>query len=565
VTGNAYGGNGSYSAFGRGGHGGDAILSQAVDGSSNRNLTLQQRAFGGDGESGLIAAGAGGIATSDLSRTSTGATKLEVRTEADGGSGGWKSDGGSAGVGGYASANSETINSFGSALAYATALGGSGGQGQMDANGGWGASANASARATASGLSDAATARGSATGGSGGGPGDSISFSYNGGRGGDAISQSTANGNWRVTAEDFAKGGDGGGDSFGFVFGGRGGDAWSTADGTGTDSLTVKATALGGRGGFGGDSKQSGAGGNATAIATGTGMGTSSVSVTANATGGGDHQRSQHGTALARATAVGTSGTVSAKAVSNDRVTFNWQGGVVQQISATARGPVASTVTAEARTAVSQPAPDPASAVGLQSASFVTAMPEAVDVRAALSGNTAVAGDFDMGGTSDLLGLVTLGGAYPGDGSGLSQMYISNAYFQLDMTSLLGSSQDLIVGLLDPTVIGSGFDTLTFQILKQNAFLLNETFTLLDDALNYFNDQSLNFGDWTTGLGSGDTMQLEFIMYLTSDDPGAGFYSDLIFGNFTPGSGVVPEPSAIWLFGSGLLGLIGVAKHKRRF
>jgi len=54
-------------------------------------------------------------------------------------------------------------------------------------------------------------------------------------------------------------------------------------------------------------------------------------------------------------------------------------------------------------------------------------------------------------------------------------------------------------------------------------------------------------------------MEVAFALSLTTDDLGAGFSSDLIFGNST----VVPIPPAFWLFGSGLLGLVGMARRKK--
>jgi hypothetical protein len=42
------------------------------------------------------------------------------------------------------------------------------------------------------------------------------------------------------------------------------------------------------------------------------------------------------------------------------------------------------------------------------------------------------------------------------------------------------------------------------------------------------------------------------------DGPFPGFSA-----NFTPGPAAVPVPAAVWLFGSGLLGLVGVARRKK--
>jgi hypothetical protein len=159
----------------------------------------------------------------------------------------------------------------------------------------------------------------------------------------------------------------------------------------------------------------------------------------ADAKGGGGAQGNLHGSAFAYAESTGTSGIASALAQSG--AGFFDAAGVVRQVSATATAPVASTSIAESRTAVSEPAPDPGLAVGLQSAAFATALPSDADAQTALEGNPNVELNFDVGGASDILGLVVLGGAYSGNGLGTSQTYISTVDFQLNMTPLLGNSQ----------------------------------------------------------------------------------------------------------------------------
>jgi hypothetical protein len=70
--------------------------------------------------------------------------------------------------------------------------------------------------------------------------------------------------------------------------------------------------------------------------------------------------------------------------------------------------------------------------------------------------------------------------------------------------------------------------------------------------------------EWTTTLGDdvsgGVTLQLK-----TSCGPVPGCGVDAFFDNITITTDVsaVPVPAAVWLFGSGLLGLIGVARRKK--
>ena len=55
---------------------------------------------------------------------------------------------------------------------------------------------------------------------------------------------------------------------------------------------------------------------------------------------------------------------------------------------------------------------------------------------------------------------------------------------------------------------------------------------------------------------------LWYINIHTPDNPGGEIRGQVLSGTFNPAA-VVPVPAAVWLFGSGLLGLLGVARRKR--
>jgi len=61
---------------------------------------------------------------------------------------------------------------------------------------------------------------------------------------------------------------------------------------------------------------------------------------------------------------------------------------------------------------------------------------------------------------------------------------------------------------------------------------------------------------WSFNLGSSAIKRIRF--EYTGDQNVVG----LAFDNFSPSS-AVPIPPALWLFGSGLLGLIGISRHKK--
>ena len=72
---------------------------------------------------------------------------------------------------------------------------------------------------------------------------------------------------------------------------------------------------------------------------------------------------------------------------------------------------------------------------------------------------------FNFGGTSDVLGLVSLAGAYSTNGTGFSHTYTATANFSVNLTQL-ATLQNLQVGLLNGT--GTGFSSLEFTIHAAN-------------------------------------------------------------------------------------------------
>jgi len=492
------------------GSGAPVSLTNAVTGSTAGSLLLRQTAVGGNAGT-RLSAGAGGDAFSSLSRVESVAPTLHLVSEAAGG----KSKGNF--LGGRAEAIADANNPVGAARADTLARGGI-----SDGTAANGGGATASATATTAGDGHPVVVNGQAIGGiSAWGVGTS-------GNGGSATSLSigTAAGRSLVTVSDRAEGGK----LHQFTAVGDGGDATSTAQGSngGDRDVDVASTAVGGLAG------SSGIDGMASASATATTSGT--------------------GSARAMATATGSSGTATADAHSS--------AGMVTALHAHASAPAASTSVAKSHAAVGQPAPGSLAAAGLQAAAFGTGLPSAADANTALAGNPRVRSNFDVGGTSDLLGLVVLGGAYSNRGTGRSQSYSAFVDFNLDM-GVVGSQQELLIGLLDPNFAGLGFDTLRFRIQQEGTTVVDETFLDPASALTFFDDQTLNLGTWTTGLVG--NLDLTFLLDLTTNDPGAAFALDLLFGNATLGSGpAVPEPSAVWLFGTAIVGLAGLARRRGR-
>ena len=57
----------------------------------------------------------------------------------------------------------------------------------------------------------------------------------------------------------------------------------------------------------------------------------------------------------------------------------------------------------------------------------------------------------------------------------------------------------------------------------------------------------------------GDTLSFGFGAVSTNNNGSGVFYDNLSFARVAP----VPVPAAVWLFGSGLLGLVGVARRRK--
>jgi hypothetical protein len=343
----------------------------------------------------------------------------------------------------------------------------------------------------------------------------------------------------QVTVNGLAVGGNGG---VGGSSTGNGGNARSTSTGTVTGShgnVTVNDAATGGNGSTGG-------GASSTAIANAGSTGSAAATATATTRRGG--------LAVARATASGSSGAAFAKA--------NTMTSTTSGVSVTATAPVHSTDTVETRAGAGIAVPDPSLGTGLQAFTYVTANPLNADVLAALSGSPNVHSNFDVGGTSDMLGLAAMGAAYPADGTGVTSTFTGKFDETIDL-SQLANLQHLMIGLVNPTFTGN-FDALRFLVTDNGMPADDITFRDISSAMAFFTDQTLDPGSLAGMTGSVD---LGFEFDFTSHQIGDSFAAELVFGNTTAGSGPspgspVPEPATGYLVGIGLAALAGVRAAK---
>ena len=147
-----------------------------------------------------------------------------------------------------------------------------------------------------------------------------------------------------------------------------------------------------------------------------------------------------------------------------------------------------------------------------------------------------------------------------GSGGGPTFDYHSQLTYALNGANL--GPQDLLVGLLSPTITGGGFqsgDSLTFEINLQGSAVFSETFTTNAALLAFFQDNVLNLGAENAGLNGGN-LNLEFKFDFNSSATGAGFSEGVVFGVAAP----APEPSSCVLLAFGTFGLLCRAVVLRR-
>jgi hypothetical protein len=135
--------------------------------------------------------------------------------------------------------------------------------------------------------------------------------------------------------------------------------------------------------------------------------------------------------------------------------------------------------------------------------------------------------------------------------------YTSTISETIDLAQL-ATKQHLIVGLYNPTVTRSGFDSLRFRIFDEGNALVDQTFADPTAALSYFNTQALDLG----AIDAGVTGPLDLVFQLdVTARAGDGFSLDLIAANATPGAGV-PEPTTSVL--AALAPLLVLRRRTRR-
>jgi hypothetical protein len=185
-------------------------------------------------------------------------------------------------------------------------------------------------------------------------------------------------------------------------------------------------------------------------------------------------------------------------------------------------------------------------AIGGASASFLTSGqavaletggPNAASSGAVLAANHDIKVAF--GSSPVFFAVGELGGGYSSGGKA-SQTVTSSFDETVDLTQL-AKRRDLVIGLDNGTVAGSGFTSLTFDLFADGNDVIHQTFTSAAAAQSYFTDHAIDVGSLASGALSGNTLSLQATMSVTTGSAGSGFYGGLIIGD-PPAAVATPDP-----------------------
>ena len=559
VSGRAQGGAGGInyvvqSSGGNGGSGGDAISDFTGSVTGQSSLDVKSVATGGNG--GDVAPNPGqyfgatqGSGGNGGSATATAAGNMiaafaqapTLSAAATGGNGGqgeglspnwiWSPSlnasiqvPNSGGNGGSARATAlgGSINGAASLAAIIQETAGNGGNGINGANGGNGGFAN-SGGSSSNSISGVFAVENTAIGGNGG-----TSDTAQAGNGGNAtINDAISNIAGGVIETVFATGGNGGSSSDP-VLGtpGNGGNADAETYLTGNGTVNATANAVGGAGGLSGATGGYGTMGSATSLASATVK-----------TGG---------VATATALGNGSSGSATAIATANNP----WIGqGFYSSVVASASSPVipGTLAGALAQSGVAMPLTKIIGGIlppewpgypnvrvtpfqnntfsnGVQAVAYGTVNPSAGDLAALQSENWTRHWATNSSNQAVFVSSApeVVGVGLMGAMNTVAQWGVTGAAEDLvsQLTFNYGQMVDHIaVGLLNPSYAGNGFDSLTFTATQGATTVLSQSFTDLNSAYSYFNDNVLTLNS-PNGVG---TTQVTFTLNLHTATGGDGF------------------------------------------
>ena len=310
-----------------------------------------------------------------------------------------------------------------------------------------------------------------------------------------------------------------GGYGLGGSNGGAGGQAYALLALTGSNAVNATTEADSGVGGkIESGAGTAGPGGAARAVSVGKGSGLVEVTAVARAMGSGD--------ASAKAKALGTGGAFVAMGVA----TLS-PGGLIKSDSALAQGQVGAKTKAKVGVDLGQAFSTAnfafSAGVALQDAAPAQASGDAI-----LAANSNISAAF--GASPVYFSLGDMGGAYSAGGA-TTQTATDTLDLSVDLTQL-AIRGDLILGLFDPTIEGTGFSSLTFTLTADGSIVENQTFTTVAAAEAFFTNDAIDLGSLASGPLSGNTLTLQATLAVSFTTAGQGVYFGLITGDPPPAS-----------------------------
>lgn len=143
--------------------------------------------------------------------------------------------------------------------------------------------------------------------------------------------------------------------------------------------------------------------------------------------------------------------------------------------------------------------------------------------------------------------------------------------------NLSGNSPVTVVGVFDDSVLTSGTGTISFA----DGNIYGNTFTLTAGDIIFTPDEDITGGTYPLlHLNSGTIDYASGGLHFYATDTNTSATINSYFGDFDgddvanfayisgswlsySSSAVVPVPAAAWLFGSGLLGLVGISRRRK--
>jgi hypothetical protein len=228
--------------------------------------------------------------------------------------------------------------------------------------------------------------------------------------------------------------------------------------------------------------------------------------------------------ALAGATGKGALGVVGGDAGAS--------GGRFTRVAAHVAAPVIEQGTVESRASVGTAAPPlPSSPTQFQATAYALASPSLADTDAALGSNSRMRAVIDPAAA---VALMTVGGS-SGKVTG-TQTYSATVGLDVNL-NLPPGPHDLLLGLHDAQVAGSGFTSLEFLVRRQGAVVVSQVFSDVPSALTYFRDNVVDLGSAGGGGGAAAAVDVSFTLSTSRANEGllAGLF--LATAVTTPGDG----------------------------